>query len=166
VDEERFLRLLEEHGPALMRLSAAYARTAADRDDLFQEICFALWRALPGFRGQCSLRTFVFRIGHNRGLTHRTRHRWMAPLDEVPELPSADRPIDDALDARQRADVLLAAVRRLPELQRQAIVLHLEGLTTGEIADVLGISETNAAVRLSRARRALRDALPHALADR
>ena len=65
--EQRFDALLEAHGPSLARLAASYARRASEHDDLFQEIAFAIWRALPGFRGECSERTFVFRIAHNRG---------------------------------------------------------------------------------------------------
>src|SRR5262245_22799117 len=113
-----------------MRLSSAYAASAADRDDLFQEICLAIWRALPRFRGDCSLRTFIYRIGHNRGLTFRARSRQpLASLDEVAEPEAPDPPPDELLDERTRAEALLDAVRRLPTLQREAIVLHLEGLT-------------------------------------
>jgi RNA polymerase sigma factor (sigma-70 family) len=159
---QRFLALLDEFGAALMRLCSAYADGPADRDDLFQEICFAIWQAFPRFRGECSLRTFVYRIGHNRGLTFRARSkRHATSLDDVAELEADERPVDELLDERSRADALVAAVRRLPTLQREAIVLHLEGLTPREIADVLGISESNAAVRLTRARQKLRLELDH-----
>jgi RNA polymerase sigma-70 factor (ECF subfamily) len=159
---QRFLALLDEFGAALMRLCSAYADGAADRDDLFQDICFALWQALPRFRGECSLRTFVYRIGHNRGLTFRARaKRDATSLDDVAEPEAHGTPIDELIDERSRADALVAAVRRLPTLQREAIVLQLEGLTPREIADVLGISENNAAVRLTRARQALRLELEH-----
>lgn len=156
-DRQRFLDALEAHGAALMRVSSAYVTVAADREDLFQEICLAIWRALPGFRGECSLRTFVFRIGHNRGLTFRARQRRPdTPLDDVAEPPSGQRPADELVDHQHRVGRLLQAVRQLPALQREAMVLHLEGLTTPEIATVLGISENNTAVRLTRARNDLR----------
>jgi RNA polymerase sigma factor (sigma-70 family) len=158
----RFLELLEQYGGALMRLCAAYAPTAADREDLFQEICLALWRALPRFRGESSLRTFVYRIGHNRGITFRAREgrpTQSLGTDVEPEAP--DRPADEVLDEQSRARVLLDTVRQLPALQREAIVLHLEGLSPREIAEVLGITENNAAVRLTRARHALRERLGH-----
>jgi RNA polymerase sigma factor (sigma-70 family) len=68
--ERRFDQLLARDGPALMRLAAAYTRTASDRDDLFQEIALAIWQALPGFRGESSERTFLFRIAHNRSVAY------------------------------------------------------------------------------------------------
>ena len=71
--ERIFDRLLAENGPALSRLAASYTNTAADRDDLVQEIALSIWRGLPQFRGECSERTFIFRIAHNRAVTHLTR---------------------------------------------------------------------------------------------
>jgi RNA polymerase sigma factor (sigma-70 family) len=61
--EESFARILREHGSALARLAASYAHDPADREDLLQEILLAIWTALPRFRGDCSERTFAFRIG-------------------------------------------------------------------------------------------------------
>ena len=61
-------RLLAAHGAGLHRVARAYAKNPAEAADLAQEIAVAVWRALPGFRGQCSERTFVFRIAHNRGI--------------------------------------------------------------------------------------------------
>ena len=68
--EQRYDRILQEHGPALRRVAATYEADPARREDLFQEICLALWQALPRFREEASERTFAFRIAHNRGLTH------------------------------------------------------------------------------------------------
>src|SRR4030095_8654443 len=73
--EEHFERLMREHGASLVRLASAYERNTASRDDLVQEMALALWRALPAFRGECSERTLVFRIAHNRAVTHVGRNR-------------------------------------------------------------------------------------------
>lgn len=157
-DLERFERILLREGPALRRLALAYGRTAADAEDLFQEICLALWRALPSFRGECSERTFAFRIGHNRGLTFRSRCRPdPAPLDhDLRDRAPGPETLATAAAERER---LLGAIQRLPEGHRQVVLLSLEGLSHADIAEVLGITENNVAVRLSRARRALKDLL-------
>ena len=68
--EAQLNRLLQANRQALSRLVASYARSASDREDLLQEIAIALWRALPGFRGECSERAFLFRIAHNRCMTY------------------------------------------------------------------------------------------------
>jgi RNA polymerase sigma-70 factor (ECF subfamily) len=158
-----FDAILRREGAALRRVAAAYEADPARREDLFQDICLAIWQALPRFRGESSERTFVFRIAHNRGLTHRGRRK--PPLASTAELEEAEIVADPrpgpeaAMWEGQRRERLRAAVLALPLDPRQVISLRLEGLSTKEIADVLGITENNAAVRLTRARRALRQVL-------
>jgi len=68
-----FERVVQAHGPALWRLTAAHARTLADREDLYQEILTAVWQALPRFAGHAALTTYLHRIATNRGLSWRRR---------------------------------------------------------------------------------------------
>jgi len=158
--EHEFDRLLAENGPGMARLAASYTNTPSDRDDLLQEIAMAVWRALPGFRGECSARTFLYRIAHNRALAYLARNRSLFPAagaeTDAPD-PAPDP--ESGMARAQAAERLHRAVRRLPLLYRQAITLTLEGLSYAEIAEVLGISESNAGARLSRARLLLREAL-------
>jgi RNA polymerase sigma-70 factor, ECF subfamily len=157
---KRFELLLAVHGAALRRLAASYTKTAADRDDLLQDIFMALWLALPRFRGECSERTFVFRIAHNRGITHFSRKRPTLPMndEDVEAQPAADT-LESTLSQEQRWNSLLRAVHGLPIIYRQVIVLALEGLEYTEIAEVLGVSDNNVAVRANRARQLLRQLL-------
>ncbi len=159
--EEHFERLMHEHGAAVVRLASAYERNAASRDDLVQEIALALWRALPGFRGDCSERTLVFRIAHNRAVTHveRSSRGAAVGLDDATEIADDRRTPEMQASTRELQTRLLEAVRAIPLGHRQVIALLLEGLTHAEIADVLGITEANVAVRASRARKELRERL-------
>ena len=162
---ECFHRLLRDFGPAIERLASAYEPDPNERQDLVQEIIFALWRALPSFRAECSEKTFVYRIAQNRGLTHRWRRRThyarTVDLSEMQDtLPDPESQSDlPAALGRIGREELLAAVQQLPGLHRDVIVLSLEGLSNSEIAEVLGISQGNVAVRLTRARAALREIL-------
>jgi RNA polymerase sigma factor (sigma-70 family) len=155
--ETRYLRLVSEHERAIHRMASSYERDAARRQDLIQDVWLALWQALPGFRGESSERTFVFRIAHNRGVSHiqHWRRRRTETLDETARIPHTAADPEDALAARQRGEQLRLAVTGLPLGLRQVIVLVLEGLSYREIGDVLGISENNVAVRVARARGAL-----------
>lgn len=161
--EEQFDRILGEHGSAISRLAFSYEAVASVHEELVQEIALAIWRALPHFRGECSERTFVFRIAHNRGLSHACRRKPAPqPLDELGE---SEEPADPRPDPGEQAErihqraQLMSAIQSLPLLHRQVIVLMLEGLSHAEIAGVMGITENNVAVRLNRARRDLQDAL-------
>ncbi|MEZ5283201.1 MAG: sigma-70 family RNA polymerase sigma factor [Vicinamibacterales bacterium] len=157
--EQRFDALLKTHGPSLARLAASYARRASEHDDLFQEIALAIWRALPGFRGECSERTFVFRIAHNRGISYLARRRTPVAEDDEREMPDRRPNPEQALSANEESERLAHAVQHLPVAHRQVVTLALEGFAYGEIADVLGLSETNVGVRLTRARQMLREML-------
>jgi RNA polymerase sigma-70 factor, ECF subfamily len=149
-------RLLAEYGPGLMRIALAYGREQADAQDLYQEICYAIWRALPSFRGEASVRTYIWRIANNRGITFRSRRR-PAPDDHALEaLPDPAPGPDQLADEQLLRDQLLTAVRELSPSQREVILLSLEGLANVEIGEVLGISANAVAVRLNRARAFLR----------
>jgi RNA polymerase sigma-70 factor (ECF subfamily) len=158
--KEQFERILGEHGPALSRLAGSYTNTRSDRDDLIQETAFAIWQALPKFRGECSERTFIFRIAHNRAIAYLSRYREQSadPLQEIEVRDPAPGP-ESQYSQNQRAANLRRAVRGLPLPYRQVILLTLEGLGYREIAAVLGISEGNVGARLTRARQLLQDAM-------
>jgi RNA polymerase sigma factor (sigma-70 family) len=158
--ERQFDGLLAADGPALTRLAASYTNTPSDRDDLLQEIAIAIWQALPRFRGECSERTFLFRIAHNRGIAYLSRARSQMPgFDEEVEVHDPAPDPESELAQEERARRLKQAIHRLPLVYRQVVTLTLEGLGYGEISEVLGISETNVGVRLSRARQMLRESL-------
>ena len=155
--DARLEGILDAHGAALGRLAASYARESAEREDLFQEIVLAIWKALPRFRGECSERTFIFRIAHNRGVAHLVRRRppAVAAAEEL-DVESPEPDPEQTLSRAQQGQRLIDAVQRLPLGYRQVVTLTLEGLPYGEIADVLGITESNVGARLTRARQMLR----------
>jgi RNA polymerase sigma-70 factor (ECF subfamily) len=155
-----FAALFDQYAAPLARLAASYARARGEQDDLFQEMMIALWKALPAWRGDCSERTYVYRIAHNRAMSYLSRRRpTPADLDEEAELPASAPTPEQALSRDQEAERLADAVARLPVGHREVVALALEGLGYREIADVLGITETNVGARLSRARARLRELL-------
>jgi RNA polymerase sigma factor (sigma-70 family) len=153
--------MLGEHDGALRRMAASYERDPSRQQDLVQEIWLAVWQALPRFRNECSERTFVFRIAHNRAVSHidHWHRRQMDVLDEESPIPAAGLDPEHSLSQQQRFERLRAAVQALPISLRQVVILTLEGLTNAEVADIVGITENNVAVRLTRARAALSHSL-------
>jgi RNA polymerase sigma-70 factor (ECF subfamily) len=156
VSDAALQRVIREHGDLLDRVAWGYVDNAHDLEDLMQEILMALWRALPRFRGESSERTFVLRVAHNRGISFSMARRRFAPLPHPEQLSDPAPLVEERMISEQRRDRLFEAIRQLSELQRQAVMLHLEGLSQREIAQLQGTSETNVGVRLTRARKALR----------
>jgi RNA polymerase sigma factor (sigma-70 family) len=158
-----FLRLFEQYAPALARLAGAYTITREDREDLVQEIAAALWQALPGYRGEASERTWLYRIAHNVAITATVKLRKREKREVAPEepldLPSASANAEQNVLADEKRRMLLGAIRDLPAADRQITVLHLEGLSGAEIADVADLAEGAVATRLTRIREKLRKAI-------
>jgi RNA polymerase sigma-70 factor, ECF subfamily len=159
--QSTFLRLMEQYEPALWRLTTGYAEQQADREDLFQEIAVGLWQAIPGFRGDASERTWLYRIAHNIAITQSARRRNRGSREEaIPEgRDFASRAIDSqqqVLQSESRA-LLAEAIRGLPTPDRQIVLLHLEGLNYAQIEEVSGMSQSAIATRLTRLRDKLRE---------
>ena len=151
VIERRFREIVALYAGAIRRLCAAYARDPADREDLFQDIFLAIWKALPGFRGDSSERTWLYRVAHNVALTWQSRDR--RTRDRRRDLDEARTQASEPPDARRA--VLVDMVGRLSPVDRQLVILWLEGLTMPEIEEVSGIRAGTVAVRLTRIRKRL-----------
>jgi RNA polymerase sigma factor (sigma-70 family) len=155
-----FERIVAEHGPLIARIAMSYEADPALREDLVQQIFLAVWQALPSYRAEASLKTFIARIAQNRAISFVARQVRQPPTTEMPELIVATDPDPEqsAIDASERR-TLIEATRRLPVPQRQAIVLILEGFSYGEISEMLNIAPNALALRLSRAKSALKKML-------
>jgi RNA polymerase sigma factor (sigma-70 family) len=153
---DRFSKLFETYQSALRRLVGAYAANPADRDDLLQDIAVGIWQSLPGFRGDSSERTWIYRIAHNIAIRTtaraRTRDAREPLLARTFDAPSRDASAEDALIVNEKRQALLNSIRELPILDRQVLTLHLEGLSAAEIEEVTGVSQGAVATRLTRIR--------------
>jgi RNA polymerase sigma-70 factor, ECF subfamily len=157
--EALFQRWLGEHGGTVLKVARAYTRTGADCQDLAQEILLQVWRSLPQFQGRAGAATWCYRVALNTALgwrrkEHRRRAR-QQPLLEVEHLPAAGPDSAQQLHQREVVERLYAAIRQLPKAEAALVLLYLDDLSYRQIAEVLGISEGNVGVKLSRARRAL-----------
>lgn len=152
-DTTQFGGLMEAYAGPIRRLCGVYAASPADREDLFQEIFLAVWRALPGFRRESSARTWLYRIAHNVALTWQARDRRRQSREAV--LDDEVHPSGE-MDLRRMA--LEQAIAGMNPADRSLTLLWLEGLSASEIEDITGVKAATVAVRLSRIRRQLNPA--------
>lgn len=152
--------IISSYGRALTRVAAAYEADPSLQEDLLQDILIAIHGALPALKDEGRIAPFVFRIAHNRGVSHVVRRvadkKAPAGGDE-PVVPTPEQ----ALLASERSAQLVAAIRRLPLPYRQVMTLVLEELSHAEIAEVLGLTVSNVGVRVNRAKAQLRAMLDH-----
>ena len=157
--EKLYEEAVATHSAALNRLARGYEADADRRRDLLQLIHIAIWQSLGSFNGRCSLRTWVYRVAHNVAATHILRsRRASARLVAVEALEAEPGFADGQTEADQRDAVarLLRLVRGLKPLDRQIILLYLEGEPASSVAEVTGLSPGNVATKIHRIKKLLR----------
>lgn len=150
----KFRELVSTYAAAMRRLCAVYAADPTDREDLFQDIFLAIWKALPAFRGDSSERTWLYSVAHNVAFTWQVRDRRHRSRHQV--LDEAQSGSYTESDPRRMA--LYELISRLPLVDRQLVTLWLEGLTAAEMGQITGIRPGTVAVRLTRIRQNLTEA--------
>jgi RNA polymerase sigma factor (sigma-70 family) len=152
-----FARVSAEHDGLIARIALSYEADPGLRRDLVQDILLAIWRALEGFRGDSSLKTFVAAIAQKRSISHVTR-RAREPRQEALSLDLASAALlpDEVAMQNDLKERLVSSIQKLPIPQREAIVLCFEGFSYGEVGEVLGISANAAMLRCQRAKSSLK----------
>jgi len=165
-DRKAFTQLVARHGPSLYRYTFRLLRHHADAEDCVQDVVLSAWQGLPDFRGDSSVRTWLFVLARHEAQKHLRRNRPFFPasgsrpvldLDEVTQ-ELRDLHTDTAVDAVEAAllTALDAVLLLLPERQRSVWILReFEGLSYAEIATVVGITPAAVQGLLHRARTAV-----------
>jgi RNA polymerase sigma factor (sigma-70 family) len=153
--QERFQNLVEDHKKILYKVCHSYCRNPEDRDDLAQEIIVQLWRSFGGFDHRVRFSTWMYRIALNVAISFyrrekvRTRHV-MAGSEHLLEA------MDESAGRSEEVQVLYQWIGDLDPFNKALLILYLDGNSYQEIADILGISETNVATKISRLKQAMR----------
>ncbi len=146
-------------GGAICRLARAYEADREKQRDLLQEIHLELWQSLEDFDGRCSLRTWVYRIAHNVAADHIVRSRRISArlvgLDDLEGVTDCGNWRMNT-DQRLSVAVLLDLIYQLKPLDRQVILLYLEGETAASIGETTGLTASNVATKIHRIKRLLR----------
>ena len=153
------MKLLADNGPRLLKICRVYAWTRADQDDLYQEMLFQLWRALPNLREASHADTWLYRIALNTAISFVRKDK----SRRTRIVSAADQPIHDVPDTQpqpnsdtdERFTQLSQAIAQLNSTEKAIITLFLEDLSYEKIAAVLGVTENNVGVMLHRAKKKL-----------
>ena len=170
-DRVEYARMVETYSGTIYRLALKMLNNPQDAEDILQETFIKAFRGLEGFDGRSSLSTWLYRIATNEALMQLRKKRLdMVSIDEPMETQEGEQeprqivdwcciPEDELLTAESRA-YLDKAIDSLPETLKVVFLLRdIEGLSTQEVTEVLGLSETAVKTRLSRARMRLREEL-------
>ncbi|MCE5230511.1 RNA polymerase sigma factor [bacterium] len=159
--DQIFQSWIERHKGLLLKVIRSYESTLDGQDDLFQEILVQLWNSIPHFRNESRETTWIYRVALNTALVwvrtqkrSRAKHRRIleSAIEQQRANPCAATVAANSDDA---VESLYRAIRRLPVIDASLILMHLDGVSYDEMADVLGITKSHAGVRLSRAKQKL-----------
>ena len=165
-NEEAIAALVSQHAGTLYRVAYSVLRNSADAEDAVQEVCLRVLRHRETLHEVRDQRVWLIRIVWNIVLDRKRRAKTRPETDDVAELarvlPAGGLSAHERLAAAQHHAHVLCCVEQLPAKERQVLLLSaFEELTSVEIAQVLGITESSVRSRLFRARNLMAGLLDH-----
>jgi|SRR5579863_2328818 len=151
--EQIFEAWLNKYKALIFKIVRAYAFTVADQDDLFQEIALQIWRSVPSFQKASSVTTWVYRVAINTAIKWVRKERKHQGVKEIS--PVLCLQPDNTGVADERLDWLYQEIHKLDKIDRSLSLLLLDGLSYKEMSDILGITESNVGVKISRIKKQL-----------
>lgn len=157
-DEAVFLSLVDQHQRMLHKVCWAYTRSPHDRDDLLQEILGRLWLAFGNFDRSRKFSTWMYRVALNVAIDfQRRRQRRESSVASLDATHDSATPRDES--RHEQLEQLHELLERQDEANRALLLLSLEGHSYREIAEIMGISESNVGTRLNRLKNSLRESI-------
>ncbi len=157
-----FSDLLQRHAGIVFKVANTYARGRDDRADLAQEIAAQLWRAWPKYDPSRNVTTWMYSIALNVAISYVRSNSLRLRHDAVP----LDEQLHDIADANgtdpeaeQQLRLLRHFIALQPPLDRALLLLYLDECGQREIAEILGISESNVSTKIGRLKQRIRNEL-------
>lgn len=151
--EDRFVALIRDHKKLIYKACHSYTTTKDDFKDLEQEIIVQLWKAFPRYNPAYKLSTWMYKIALNTAISFYRKEKRRPHHDRleghIVEM-IADPASEQDAEGEQHIQALHGFIQNLGEMNKALMLLYLDGNSYAEIADVLGISETNVATKISR----------------
>jgi RNA polymerase sigma-70 factor, ECF subfamily len=156
IDEQKkiFESWLSQHKGLIFKIIRVYGRTPMDREDLFQEITFQVWRSIPSFRGESAVTTWIYRIALNVSIRWLRKEKKQVQSESLEDIQHIIHEVKDHTDD-ERLSWLYQEIHKLDEIDRSITLLMLDGLSYKEMSSIIGITETNIGVKINRIKKQL-----------
>ncbi|MBK6838397.1 MAG: RNA polymerase sigma factor [Bacteroidetes bacterium] len=152
---DQFIALIQQHKRILFKICNSYCRDRSDREDLAQEIVYQLWRSFAAYNANFKFSTWMYRVALNVAISFYRKDRRQKNVHVLSEnLIEIENEQED--DLEENIQRLQGFILELKELDRALILLYLEDKSYGEISEILGITVTNVATKLSRIKELLK----------
>ncbi|ASU32809.1 RNA polymerase sigma factor [Mucilaginibacter xinganensis] len=152
--KEEFVKIIKENAGLIYKVTRVYTDSREDRQDLYQEIVYQLWKSFESFRSESKVSTWMYRIALNTAIAHLNKEKKKGSYTPIDELLLNKPDLNDTLKEEQ-IEILYTQIRRLDKIEKGIILLYLDGKTYDEIAGITGFSTTNIGTRLGRIKQKL-----------
>ena len=152
--EKQFVAFVAEYKQIVYKVCYVYATDSDNLNDLYQEVVINLWKSFSSFRGECKASTWVYRIALNTCISLFRKFTSRPPVISI--TVDMESVFADEEDKTSQLHELYCMINKLGKLERALILLWLEERSYQEIADILGISKNNVAVKLFRVKEKLK----------
>lgn len=156
--EQEFIQLIQAHEALILKVCHVYCREPEDREDLYQDIVIQLWKSFPSFGQRSNVATWLYRVALNTAISRFRKAKKRPKMKAIDEQVLAV-PLPDTHEHEGKLQRLHTAMERLNKIDRAIILLYLEKARYQEIAEIIGISESNVGFRINRIKQKLRDTL-------
>ena len=151
--ELQFTKMVKEYRKTIYTVCYFYSKDSEEVNDLYQEILINLWKGFEKFRGESSLKTWIWRVSLNT--CNNQERKKKSSVQTIPLSIDIDLYNDDDAQSKQ-IQMLYDRINRLDVFDRAIILLWLENMNYQDIADVVGISLSNVTTRLFRIKEQLK----------
>jgi RNA polymerase sigma-70 factor (ECF subfamily) len=157
--EETYKRLIAENKFKIFSICRYYAPTNEDQKDMFQEILVNIWKSFESFRGESEIGTWLYRIAINTSLNYAGKHYKKMKLNvKMEDVNLTNYIAEDEGSSKlteEKFNELQVQLNQLSVIDKALMGLILEGLSTKEIADIIGLTEPNVRVKIHRIKESL-----------
>ncbi|MCK9208709.1 MAG: RNA polymerase sigma factor [Salinivirgaceae bacterium] len=148
--QQFFQDIIEQHQGILFKVARAYCPNEEDRQDLIQEMMIQIWQSIHKYNNQYKISTWLYRISLNVAISFyrksSTRAKKYTGLNEQ----MVETPVEDKSENEQKLNLLEQFISELKEIDKALMILYLEDKSHTEIAEILGMSVSNAGTKIGR----------------
>jgi RNA polymerase sigma factor (sigma-70 family) len=158
VEKDKFISVIKDNQNLIYKICYSYCSDAENRKDLQQEILLQLWNSFSKFDGRAKLSTWIYRIALNTAITfyrNDSKHSDKKVSIDASIISLSD--FEYVPEQDENITMLYQFIEKLNEMDKALILLYLDDNKQKDIAEILGISETNVATKISRIKRFLKE---------
>lgn len=155
--EKQFLNSVNQHVGIIQKVCNIYFTNPADKQDVYQEILYQLWKSYKSFTGASKFSTWIYKVAFNTAIGFVKNINREVPKEEINEYYLQTLPENVDAEKKENISLLYRAIHTLSDIDKAIALLYLEDKSYEEMASITGLTKTNVSVRLVRIRKKLKE---------